>query len=797
MSISNQQPAKMTIDVLAKWQEGFTERINLESRNRKQLFQYGDALKHTNLHTEKDKCFISTERFLNSDPLLNNDYAKYVSCYIKEGKKLNPKFFRNNVDKLNEYYSKVEEGKAKGEKYNPFNKLAYRNYVLFIALKLKGHYIDSDDSLFNVQIIDNREYNPLTKIPSVLRGELPFNVKEYDIKRAFPTFIDIELNTNHRETIYEKIDKKTFATLINTNAENSKSDITSLRKFLSAVYGADTEKVMTSERFESKGKMFLDLSRHEKEYVEQFVVENEIVDYVRLHDGVFVLQETICEKISFDKVEFVIKECIKPAIDNDSINFYKIDDQGKVLTSRGMYADFLIQEKFKRISTPDDKILLLVNTNNVIDFFNHKTDTVSFLESNINEMHGYSEMVREIIAKESSNVILQSFPLIPFSELVYYTDTKTSFGLPFKNGFFSFDKTSTFEITRSEYTDVKGFFPPHKIQSRDFEYTDEVGMFEQFLTRAAIGREVPDTADTININKSFQAMFGYLCHTYKSQTKSPCIILTDEAANDTNRNGGRGKTALTKALNEVQTQLFKGGKEFDPNYQFVFDDLEKKHKSYVIDDVPAGFKYDDLYTNILSAINCHRKGKSAESIPFEESPKFMITTNWVLRHDVRNASTNRRFLEYKFTDYYNQSHSPKDDFNCTFFEEWDADEWNRFYSFVFKCVELFFIKGVSQIPYNKTTDNFLANFSNDSMHDEFERIITELFTEKESFGVNDFLSKYNYYQNPLKVEKFFHLRNVKPLIEVWLAHYTENSLINRFKYVKSTKKWATNNTPDF
>ena len=797
MSNSKQQPAKMTIDVLAKWQEDFTARINLESRNRKQLFQYGDALKHKNLHTERDKCFISTEHFLNSDPLLNNDYAKYVSCYIKEGTKLNPKFFRNNVSKLNEYYSKVDVAKARGEKYDLFNKLAYRNYVLYIVLKLKGYYIDSDDIFFNVQSIDNREYNPLTKIPSVLRGELPFDVKEYDIKAAFPTFIDIELNTNHRETIYDKIDKKTFATLINTNAYNPNSSIASLIKSLKVVYGADAEKVMTSERFESKGKMFLDLSRHEKEYIEQFVVENEIVNYARLHDGVFVLHETICEKISFDKVEFVIKECIKPAIENDSINFYKIDDQGKVLTSRGMYADFFIQEKIKRISTPEDKILLLLDTNNVIDFFNHKTNIVSFLESNINEMHGYSEMVREIIAKESSNIILQSFNLIHFSELVYYTDTKTSFGLPFKNGFFSFDKTSTFEITRSEYTDVKGFFAPHKIQSRDFEYTDEVGMFEQFLTRVAIKREVPDTADTININKSFKAMFGYLCHTYKNQTNSPCIILTDEGANDTNRNGGRGKTALTKALSEVQTQLFKGGKEFDPNYQFVFDDLEKKHKSYVIDDVPAGFKYDDLYTNILSGINCHRKGKSAESIPFEESPKFGITSNWVVRHDLQNTSTNRRFLEYKFTDYYNQSHSPKDDFNCTFFEEWDAEEWNRFYSFVFRCVKLFLEEGVSQIPYNKTTDNFLANFNNDAMHDEFERIIKKLFTEKESFGVTDFLCIYNEHTNPLRLEKFFHARNTKYLIEVWLAHYTENPLTKRFKYVKSTKKWATNNTPDF
>ena len=453
-----------------------------------------------------------------------------------------------------------------------------------------------------------------------------------------------------------------------------------------------------------------------------------------------------------------------------------------------MYADFLKQEKFKRISTPDDKVLLLLDTNNVIDFFNHKTNIVSFLESNINESLIYSNMIREVIARECTSVISNSFNLIPPSELVYYSDTKTSFGLPFKNGFFYFDTNSEEgAIKCKEYKDVRGFFSPHKIQTRDFEYTDEVGMFEQFLTRAATNKIVPNTHDTIYMNKAFQCMFGYLCHSYKNQVKSPCIILTDEDANDANRNGGRGKSLLTKALSEVQIQLFKGGNEFDPSYPFVFDDLEKKHKSYVIDDVSAGFKYDDLYTNISSGINCHKKGKTAEIIPFEESPKFVITTNWVIRFDEKDASTNRRFLEYKFSDYYNKSRTPIDDFKCTFFEGWDNEEWNRFYSFVFRCVQLFFEEGLYQIPYNKDLDNYNAYFNNPSMLDEFERIINNLFETKLSFKVNDFLSVYNAYENPMRIEKFFHQRNVKKLIEVWFIK-NKKSMVD-WVYQQNERKW--------
>lgn len=816
---------KNHIDVLNQWRTEFIKRIKIECKSRKQNFTYIDAVEKTNFHNDRDLCFIEVSRFLSSNPLRNNDYVKYVSCYIEERRKLDLKYFRNNIDKLNDYYKKVDEPQKKLDeaekelaqckkgtkdyekaeaklkeaediakiKYNPFNRLAYRNYVLFMVLKLRGQYIESDDLLFNVEVKDNREYNPLSKIPSVLRGELPLKVKEYDIKRAFPTFIDIELATNHRHTIYDKISKREFAILLNANSNNPKNKIESLRKALSVVYGDDTKKVLTDERFNTKGKAFLDLSRYEKEAIEVFVEKNKIIHYVRLHDGVFVLKSTECENLQFDTIEFAVKDCIKVPIENETVNFYTFDESGNVTTSRTMYADFFKQEKFKRISTPDDKIQLLVDTNNVVDFFNHKTNIVSYLESNINERNNDIEAVRETIAKECNNLIYQSFTLIPPTDLVYYSDTKTSFGLPFKNGFFYFDD-DTFKIKRKEYSEVNGFFSPHKIQNREFEYTDEVGMFQKFLVRAVLNTKDDEiTENQLELLQEFCKMFGYLCHTYKSQTNSPCIILTDEDANDENRNGRRGKTLITKAVSEVLTTMLKGGNEFDAGYTHVFADLEKKHKVYIIDDVPAGFKYDDLYTNILGSINCQRKGTKAELIEFNEAPKFVITSNWVVRYDEKNASTNKRFLEYKFSNYYNQKNSPSDEFKCVFFEDWDNKEWKRFYSFVFKCVQLYLSDGITQIPYDKTKDNYLASFNNISMSDEFERIILELINTTAIFSVNDFLNKYNAYDNPMKAEKMFHRNNVKNLIDVWFKNKNTESPYLDWTFHKKSRKWQKEN----
>ena len=775
-------------DVMADWKKEFTKRIYTESKSRKETFTFIDALKKPMYHTERDKVFLSVVTFLENEPLKNNDFVKYVSCYVSTGKKLNLKYFKNNISKLNEYYRKVDEAKLKGETFNPFCIKAYHRYVLFMTLKFSGEYTSDLDRAFGVCNVGHREYNPLTNIPSVLRGNLPFKVKEYDIKSAFPTFIDIELGKEYRHSVYDIINKKTFAYLLNSNITNTGTDRKKILKELSKIYGNDAHKVCTQERFNTKGGAFMDFSKYEKEYIEKFVIENNLINYVRLHDGVFVLAQTDCSSTHFEKVEFSIKECIKPPIENDNVNFYLIDVNNKVITSPTMYAEFFIQEKFIRISTPDDKIFLLRDTNNVVDFFNHNTDTVSFLKGNINESDDYFDAVADTIARENFSIIKQGFLLIPSIELKYYSDTKNTFGLPFKNGFFEFNGE---DIVRKEYSDVKGFFAPHHIQSREFSYTDEVGMFEEFFIRACIGRKEPDTEDTKNILQSFKTMFGYLCHNYKDATNNPCIILTDMDADDETRNGRRGKTLMLKAVQEVQESILKGGKEFDSSYTFVFADLEKKHNIYIIDDVPAGFKYDDLYTCILGSINAQKKGMKAELINFEDAPKFIITTNWVFPFDERNASTNGRFVEYKFTDYYTTDLTPKDEFKCAFFQEWNPEEWNKFYSFVFRCVKLFLEKGILKTNYNKTGDNFKAYFHNDAVFNEFKRCINILINDENclDFSVTDFLNIYNENSNTLRGEKMFTTKNTKRYIDAWVGVFNRGNEKFMLQYIKRDRKW--------
>ena len=367
---------------------------------------------------------------------------------------------------------------------------------------------------------------------------------------------------------------------------------------------------------------------------------------------------------------------------------------------------------------------------------------------------------------------MQSYTLLEPIPLNYYKDNKERFGLPFKNGFYYFEGKENFEIKSKPYNEVKGFFSPHPIQKREFNYTDEVGNFELFIRRISTGIKDFDSENNeqTQIVNSFNSMLGYLCHNYKP-FESPCIVLTDEGANDENRNGRRGKSLIYTAIKEVLKLIVKGDKEFDANYTFNFADLDKSYSLYVLDDIPCSFNYNSLYTQITGGINAQKKGSKAEMIDREDSPKFLITTNYLFRCDESDASTVARFCEYKIKPYYDVSFSPKDEFKQSFFEDWDLKEWNKFYSYIFRCVNHYLVSGLQRIKYDKTEDNFKALFGSDAKLSEMERIIDVLVNHRKqiSFTVSDFLGVYNSNENPLKSEKMFHSKNTKNSINQYLS----------------------------
>lgn len=772
-------------DFVTEWQNDFVIKIKDKSKSKKQNFKYNDALTRADGSNKLDNVMIKYLEFINTKPLRYNDYFKYVNAY-RNGKKLDDKYFRHEVSKLHRYYAKVDKDK---DGYNPFCALQYNKYVLFMMFKFSGLYLQEYDAMFNVKIDGNREYNPLTSIPSVLRQSLPFKIKEFDISQAYPSFIFLELGIDPFD-VYKLIDKKKFNILINTHSEVKNVRIDDVRAKLEPIYGDRVKKVITDQRFNTKGKLFSDLSKYEAEYIQKFVSKNQLTDFVRLHDGVVTLEDEECETLEFGNIRFKIKEFKKPEIENKIVNFYDLDFK----TSPVTYSRFFEQEGFLRITREGhDQLTILKNESRIVTPINHKTDLVPILKKSINELN--TEPLEDRIARDATNVIQQSLQLLTPIPLEYHKDTKERCDIAFKNGIVRITKDSKEVIS---YDEVNDFFAKHSTQKHDFGFCDvdeNRSDFADFLFMAATNKDVRTadiTEDDEKVASAFMSMFGYLLTNYKNPAFNPSIILSDENANNEIRNGGRGKSLLQEALKHFRNSITKGGAAYDPKYTHVHADLKKEHDLYLIDDVPSNFDYNALYTNITGAIDAQRKGKTAETIEFKDAPKFVISTNWAVRYDAEATSTNRRFIEYKFSNYWNFKNKPIDVFKKSFFTDWNKDEWNSFYNFGVSCIQHYLEWGLQKIDYDKEQDNFQAYFYNDSILKETERIFSVLAT-KETFSVTDFVSEHQY-NDMFKYKPHFTIKNARKYIDPFIQFNDKP-----YKYSKHLREWerTENENVDF
>lgn len=471
--------------------------------------------------------------------------------------------------------------------------------------------------------------------------------------------------------------------------------------------------------------------------------------------------------------------------EKEDFNFYT--DDFKIKPAR--VAEFFKRNGFIRISEEgNDTINIIKNENKILNPFNYKTDTISFLKNHINHPDNRTEIENQLVAKE--NDILKSWKLLKGEPYNLNKDTKDTVYIPFRNGVAKITKNDA-EVIDYKKSEL-GFFIGVESQKHDFQLFDVnkrgIGQFEKFLICAIIGKEKDAeelTAKELKLIRAFYSMIGYLISNYKNPAQTPAIILSDEGADDERRNGGRGKSLLTYALQTVRGYNKRGGTEFEPGYRHVFADLQKYHDIYIIDDVPANFNYDALYTQITGDITAERKGTQAVVIPFKDAPKFVITTNWAVRYDKDATSTNRRFLEYKFSDFWNNNNKPNEFFNSTFFYDWDAEEWQLFYELLVTCVMLYLEIGIEGINYSKDADNFRAYFSNDVVLDEFERIFKEM-ESKGSFKAMDFLNEYK--NGSLRWEGIFHRNNVKRYIDTYIEYHKKE-----IGYNKRDKTWYSQN----
>ena len=249
-------------------------------------------------------------------------------------------------------------------------------------------------------------------------------------------------------------------------------------------------------------------------------------------------------------------------------------------------------------------------------------------------------------------------------------------------------KITADSIDTIEYENFEGYVWEKEIIKRDFIISQDAEcVFGEFVRIIA--------NDEQNRLKSIVSIIGYLLHSFKDPSFSKSIILMDSEIDVEfdEANGGTGKSLIGTAIGQIVPSLFMDGKNIKSQDKFKLSGLQSHHKIIFFDDVKKDFDFEWLYPIITGDLYIEKKYKNAVVIPSKESPKVLITSNYVVKGGGGNAER-RRKVEYEVSTYFKNVLTPREEFGHRFFDDWDIIEWMKFDNFMVKAVQYFLKNGL-------------------------------------------------------------------------------------------------------
>lgn len=190
-------------------------------------------------------------------------------------------------------------------------------------------------------------------------------------------------------------------------------------------------------------------------------------------------------------------------------------------------------------------------------------------------------------------------------------------------------------------------------------------------------------------------LIGYLLHKYKHPARGHAVILAEET-DDESKGGGTGKGILVKAIEAMLPMVTIDGKTFNPTKAFVWQRVSLATRLICIQDTTKAFNLELLYPAITEGLTVEKKNAQELFLLYPDSPKILVTTNYTVRDDGNHAKRRLRIIE--FSNYFGPSRTPEDEYGHLLFNDWDADEWNRFYNSMFWCIQQYLEGGIVEMP---------------------------------------------------------------------------------------------------
>lgn len=395
-----------------------------------------------------------------------------------------------------------------------------------------------------------------------------------------------------------------------------------------------------------------------------------------------------------------------------------------------------------RYSLSDDgKWILIQIQNNIVKEVN-QTDishlVLNHLRSLPTTINNFptGEVIEYFIKNSDRNFSLSVLSYLDSKPINWNRDTKDSAWFYFRN---TAVNVTSFGISEVSYIDLEESIWQSQIIDRDFHNnftdTDLINCeFARFLYHASTGSGTTDAS----LDHLFQHMVlvtGFMLHGYKDRANPSAIILTDENSIETPE-GGTGKGIFMSAIKKFKKSATYDGKSFNFDRAFLWQRVSYDTQIIYIEDVRKNFDFERLFSILTDGIDIEKKNKDSFYIPFEQSPKVCITTNYTLKGD--GASNERRRIEVEFKPFYGPDFSPQTHFGHILFDDWDTEQWHVFDAFMVQCTQLYLINGLTK----KVSKSMLYKHLLASTSKEFVEFAEDTFKPNLFYSKGDTLKRF-------------------------------------------------------
>jgi hypothetical protein len=372
----------------------------------------------------------------------------------------------------------------------------------------------------------------------------------------------------------------------------------------------------------------------------------------------------------------------------------------------------------------------------------------------------YRNQLMEVLYRSASSLFSDTqLEFLEFAEIEILKSTRNEAYFPFRNCIVKVSKVNKIEKISYDEIDGKMIWESSIIQhdiDLDFEY--DTFSFQKFLEKI-------NADDAERINYSYQ-LIGYSLHDYKDPLLPITVVFGEETA-DSKQGGGAGKGILTNALSKLIKTTTIDGKSFNPDREFAFQRVGIDTKLILLQDTSEKFDFESLFSKTTDGFTIRKMFTPEIFVPYEYSPKFIITTNYSIDND--SSASDRRLKLLEFSDFFNNKNKPIDYLGEVLFNSWDKKKWDKFYTLMFSCTLNYIENGIQEVKESGTSKiKRITTKYGDDFHDWFKDYSTDGLMDFQDI-YQSFLVSSGYNEKAYSVKRFSYA--VKYALECYELHF--------------------------